>query len=81
MHLSLRAVTGRFPQLRERTECLFETDENFRDLCDEYETCSKTVARLTASAPASERMRDEYAALLLRLEGELLHYLEKDPNG
>src|SRR5262245_7526443 len=77
IHPAMAAVDGRFPQLRERVVCLFERDENFRDVCEEYEACKETVARLEASDPAPEALRNEYAALLLGLERELLRYLEE----
>jgi hypothetical protein len=37
------------------------------------------VARLQNTAEASDAVRKEYAALLLRLEGELLGYLKDHP--
>jgi hypothetical protein len=79
MHPSLRLVSERFAHLRDRAVRVFEHDENFRDLCDEYEACTGTVTRLQSSGSASPGMRDEYAALLLRLEHELLRYLEEHP--
>jgi hypothetical protein len=79
MHPSLRAVAGRFPQVLERIERIFARDEEFRDLCGEYQECTATVARLEASESSSQSMRQEYAVLLLRLERELLRYLEEHP--
>jgi hypothetical protein len=81
MHSSLKGVTDRFPYIKDRAAQLFENDEAFRDLCDEYEMCSLTASRLESDAEASEAMRKEYAALRLRLEGELLRYLGEVPNG
>ena len=68
---SLRLVEERLPQVRDGVARLFERDENFRDLCDEYEACVKTLARLGSD----DAMRKEYGMLQLRLEGELLRYL------
>jgi hypothetical protein len=79
VHSSLLVVNERFQRVREQTALLFERDENFRDLCDDYEACAKTVARLESCRSTSEGMRSEYAALLLRLERELLRYLEEHP--
>src|SRR5262249_29828553 len=75
---SLRLVSERFEHLRDHAVRMFERDENFRDLCDEYEACSGTVARLESSGLSSDNLRNEYAALMLRLEYELLRYLEED---
>jgi hypothetical protein len=60
---------------------LFERDEDFRDLCDEYVACTETVCRLDSRGLASMAMRNEYGALLLRLEHELLRYLEEHSHG
>jgi hypothetical protein len=79
MHPSLRAVAGRFPQVLESIERIFERDEAFRDLCEEYQECSVTILRLEAKEGSSHSIRKEYAVLLLRLEGELLRYLEEHP--
>jgi hypothetical protein len=76
---SLRLVSERFEQVRGRAALLFERDEGFRDLCEDYELCVRTVARLESEGSSSEGMRHEYAALLLRLERELLRYLEEHP--
>ena len=58
---------------------LFERDEEFRELCEEYQCCTETVVRIESSTDASQAMRHEYSALLLRLEHELLRYLEEHP--
>ena len=79
VHSSLRIVSERFQQVREQTALLFERDENFRDLCEDYEVCTRTVTRLETCSLSSEAVRMEYAALLLRLERELLRYLEEHP--
>jgi hypothetical protein len=74
MPSSLQLVGEQFPHLRERVACLFERDEIFRELCEDYETCAEALAR----RPASEGLRREYQALQLRLETELLRYLHED---
>jgi hypothetical protein len=69
----------RLPQVGERAVSLFERDEAFRDLCEEYEACTETITRIESSPDSSQAMRHEYGALLLRLEHELLRYLEERP--
>src|SRR3954471_5488772 len=80
-HPSLRMVSERFGPLTDRTFGAFERDPDFRDLCDEYQACAKTLAAHEESHRASEAMRREYAALLLRVERELLRYLDEHPDG
>jgi hypothetical protein len=74
MTTSLQLVSEQFPLLRERVACLFERDETFRELCDDYETCAVALGRQTAP----DGLRREYSALQLRLETELLRYLHQD---
>jgi hypothetical protein len=80
MDSSLRLVSDRFDHVRERAALLFEHDESFRDLCEDYEACAQAVTRLESAASSPDDLRHEYAALLLRLERELLRYLEEHPD-
>jgi hypothetical protein len=77
---SARAANDRFPHVRERLMRLIDRDESFRDLCEEYEVCAETVVRLASGGVESAGIRMEYGALLLRLERELLRYLEEHPD-
>jgi hypothetical protein len=70
---SLQRVSEQFPHLRERVASLFERDDVFRELCDDYEACAQALARQVAN----EGLRHEYAALQLRLETELLAYVRE----
>ena len=74
MPSSLQLVSEQFPHLRERVAGLFEQNELFRELCEDYETCARALSGQTAS----EGLRREYSALRLRLETELLRYLHED---
>ena len=73
----LQLVMEQFPHLRERVACLFETDVLFRELCEDYESCTDALAR----QPRSPGLRDEYMALRLRLETELLRHLDERDSG
>jgi len=75
MHLALRLVGERLPHVREQVALLFAHDEVFRELCGEYQICCETAARMTGETTADRALRDEYTALKLRLEAELLRYL------
>jgi hypothetical protein len=66
----------RFPHVREISLQLLMQNEVFRELCEEYEVCHHTAERLALSG-SSEGMLKEYAALRLRLEGELLKYMSQ----
>jgi hypothetical protein len=75
----VRLLNERFPHVGNRAAALFDRDETFRDLCEDYAACVDTVKRLESANRMSEGMRNEYAALQLRLERDLLHYLESQP--
>lgn len=79
MTLPLGFVSERFQRVRDHAAYLYGSDENFRDLCADYEDCARTLARLESTSASSRAMFDEYTALLLRLERELLRYLEEHP--
>src|SRR5262245_15694382 len=74
----LKAVSlllERFPHVKNVSLQLLEQSETFRELCEEYEACTAAAERLSHSK-GDEALRMEYAALRLRLEGELLRYIE-----
>jgi hypothetical protein len=79
MNGCLRVVSERFPLLRERAARRFGCDQIFRELCEDYEACAETLARFEAGGRGADGLRDEYAALLLRLEHEVLRYLSDHP--
>ena len=76
-HVSLRLVSDRLQQVEQQARRLFERDADFRDLCDEYEACTESLAHLQSGGLATQGLRNEYTALLLRLERELLRCLEE----
>ena len=72
MASSLRLVSEQFPRLSEPLAVLFERDPVFRELCDDYEACVQALAKQVSLA-----LRSEYSALRLRLENELLGYVDR----
>jgi hypothetical protein len=74
MSSCLQLVSEQFPHLRDRVACLFGREQLFRELCEDYESCSEALERQTAS----EGLRREYGVLRLRLETELLRFLNED---
>ena len=74
---SLKVLRERLPQISTDLLRLFASDEDFRDLCGEYEACAATVARLASGDPSFDAIRREYRALQRRLEGELLRYVDE----
>jgi hypothetical protein len=77
MRSCLRIVAERFPGVHERAISLFDHDEAFQELCEEYEACVKAEDTFDPASGANRALRMEYAALRLRLEGELLRHLRE----
>ena len=77
MHVSLNRVIERFPNVRERAQVQFGRDVDFQDLCEQYRECCDALDRLESRDDSATPLRNEYAALRLRLESELLRYLEE----
>lgn len=73
-----RLLAERFPHIQRVALRLLERDETFRELIEEYEACTEAAERLE-QGQADDAMRKEYAALRLRLESELLRYLQVHP--
>jgi hypothetical protein len=79
MHPALKLVIARFSSVREEAELLFQQDDAFRELTEEYQVCCEAAARMEGAGQGNEALRKEYGALRLRLEGELLRYLSEHP--
>jgi hypothetical protein len=71
MSTCLQLVSEQFPHLRDRVACLFQRDQLFRELCEDYETCSVALSL----QDRSQGLQREYQVLRLRLETELLRFL------
>ena len=76
-HPALRTAQERFSNHKEALTRLFDEDDEFRGLCDDYRDCIAYLERTVDPTPGSEALRKEYSALQLRLEMELLQYIEK----
>jgi hypothetical protein len=77
MRSCLQLVTEQFPYLRDRVVRVFERDLVFQELCEDYEACAQALERQSCN----QALQHEYTALRLRLETELLRYVEdvKEP--
>jgi hypothetical protein len=76
----VKLLLERFPHVQMASLQLLVKNEAFRDLCEEYASCTATAERLERST-ADSPLRREYNALRLRLEGELLGYLQQHGRG
>lgn len=71
MSTSLKLVSEQFPHLKDKVVRLFERDAVFQELCHDYEACRHALGQ----PPASPTLVHEYVALQLRIEYEMLQYV------
>jgi hypothetical protein len=72
-----KLVADQFPHLRDQVVSLYARDDIFQELCEDYQACVGAISRLEAPDVGNEALHSEYAALRLRLETELLRFLEE----
>jgi hypothetical protein len=77
---AIQAVLRRFPSHREPIEKLYEENDSFRELCGDYRDAVDALRRLESPGRGQDmQLQEEYRALCLHLECELLRYLETHP--
>jgi len=70
MDTIIQQVVNQFPDRRILIRRLWATDEDFRDLCQDYTLCLETLAHWTAEAVSPARI-GEYLSLCQKLELEI----------
>lgn len=75
-------VVERFPESREALRQLFESDQSFQSLCDEYEACLIALRYWRESSlPEAPEFRNEFSSLLGELEKEIMQHLSRGAHG
>ena len=75
MQKELDYMIGRFPRYRARVIELFNCNDDFKSLCDDYWQCHNNLYRLNEQANREPRLENGYKMLSLTLEQEVLHFL------
>ncbi len=73
----LRQVTKRFPAFHEKVVDLYNLDEEFQGLCNDYYLCIKSLEQWKARIENDEKCLVEYKDLKETLEQEICRFLEK----
>ena len=71
MHKKMISIVQLFPDFEEKIDFMFQTDENFRDLCSDYMLCASMVL---------DENIDEYRELQGELKAEILKEILKNSN-
>jgi len=76
MEKELDNILQRFPQYRKKIIALYSSNEDFKALSIDYLQCKNTLSRFKQQLIVADvRMENEYKALCLDLEQEILHFL------
>jgi len=80
MNKKIISIVQLFPDFEEQIDFLFQTDENFRDLCSDYILCVAMVQKMKKQVDADKGSCEEYEELQQHLEEEILQNLMKGKN-
>jgi hypothetical protein len=69
-----------FPDFKQKIDFLFQTDENFRDLCEDYLLCVGNALTLKKDAKNTKEQIEEYKELQLSLQQEILERITQIKN-
>jgi len=73
----LLQVTNRFPAFHEKVVDLYNLNEEFQGLCNDYYLCIKSLEQWKARIENDEKCMVEYRDLKATLEQEICRFLEK----
>lgn len=72
-----RPVFESFPEHVRRLRLLLDVDEDFAELCSDFDSVANAYRRGTQDDPDLSSTADEYHSLRLELEGEILAWLRQ----
>ncbi len=68
-------VLARFGSQSHQIQRLFDIDETFREVCENYAECARALGHWSRSSGEDLRRADDYRAMLEELEREIDSYL------
>lgn len=77
MNEKVISIAQIFPDFEEKIDFLFQTDENFRDLCADHILCVGIVQELENEKNKNPEKTQEYQDLKKSLEQEILAIITK----
>jgi hypothetical protein len=73
----LQLMIQKFPDFRIRIIQLYENDENFKSLCEDYWLCNSLLEKQKSMMPADTALATEYSLMCITLENDIKLYLKK----
>ena len=68
---------SQFVEFKETIEMLYQIDEDFRTLCDDYLLSKESFERFKEKSIEDQQLELEYRRLSGNLEKEILEYIQK----
>jgi hypothetical protein len=75
--LKLQVMIQKFPDFRIRIIQLYQHDENFKSLCEDYWLCTTLLEKQKNGMQADEELATEYDSICTTLEQDINEYLTK----
>jgi len=77
MRKALDFILSKFPDHRTKIIELYNTDEDFRILCEDYLTSIETLKECRENVIKDREFQNEFLQVNLDLEKEIIHFLDK----
>ena len=78
MRKALEFILSRFPDHRTKIIELYNKDEDFRVLCEDYLSSKETIEQCRQNVINDREFENEFLQVNLDLEKEIIHILEKE---
>jgi len=75
MGRSLEYIVEKFPDHRATIINLYNKDEDFRTLCDDYLTSAEMLEKHRQNTIKDRQLKNDYSELYIELEKEIIHVL------
>lgn len=73
----LQVMIQKFPDFRIRIIQLYEHDENFKSLCEDYWLCTTLLEQQKNMTQADPELATEYSLICTTLENDIHQFLKK----
>jgi len=71
----LQIIKQRYPSHKMRIEQLYEQDEEFKSLCDDYISCLNFVKKIRERSEESKKTIEDYESIIRDLEKEIFELI------
>ena len=69
--------TSKFAEYMETIKMLYDVDDDFRSLCDDYLVSRKNFEKYKDQSFETKQLKHEFKRLTQNLENEILEYVQK----